>query len=834
MVSDIEIVWFVAKGRVTVSDRVRNATSEISTSLSGCKFVLRTSYPPRYSSMATYGRQRRRGREAAATPFVFQDNYYGKSDLKHCAIDLVTEEIESAELSSTPGLLPAAAHQPLLTSKPTTISCNAALAADAPFAAARALPMSSISTSHRYRSLSLPRKVPASNKTRIDEAHEEFETLPAVPQLGSAVKRDMSKFLLDKSTNRNMARGREQSGRTLEISGPYDVVKGDLPADLTSAIAAHKKFLPSRLAGSTLPRPISPPSRSNTSTDPEFLSIEYQHTDTRSSPITTYRSPSKGRRILAKRSERLHTSMSNDAGFFSRVKDAISRSFSSSSSQGASHGHLQATPSYANLPEEITLVQQSEDSSIDRSSSKLHRHYGYAASKSQSRTRSVGIRGNARDTTTNHHTSGDTTMQTDDDFSTQHPQTILGNSHGAYDGFAAWATEEIRAIGTDSAEIDRITPKNGLYHKVAENHSMTHLGATTSYTNSDDYLHCSHLTTVTSANTGHNPTTSNSVVTSSYEKSLHIPFLLHTPGGSLELHHTNTPGVDFAHFHYKKDDDAANKEANKGCLCQQRAAQYLDTEVSQLADFDHSLGPVSSFSCANSPFDQHPNVLKFAEPPEWYKMSMKTRAIHDLSRSSTAYGHTSLASIRAQLKEGTSAISSLPLSAYPMLPGRHHVQASTPTIPLIHVNRASDNSKRGSGDAEICGNSPQPGEWKKGKTFVHAESPPPTFQMHTPYCDEMESCWAASGSNSRGVSFDTSARDIVMRTSDDSFSALLLDSAVRNSNDSFNQWSARKLKRPSTAYRKSMPMYLRPSTEMDIDDIDELSVDQPDAIGLAK
>lgn len=106
--------------------------------------------------------------------------------------------------------------------------------------------------------------------------------------------------------------------------------------------------------------------------------------------------------------------------------------------------------------------------------------------------------------------------------------------------------------------------------------------------------------------------------------------------------------------------------------------------------------------------------------------------------------------------------------------------------------------------------------------------------MPVPHYDDMESYLTTGNSNSRGASFDTGMRDTIMRNSDDSFNALIVDSVGRDSNDSFNPRSARKIKWPSPAYRKSMPMYLRPSTEMEIDDIDELSADQPYAIGLAK
>lgn len=169
-----------------------------------------------------------------------------------------------------------------------------------------------------------------------------------------------------------------------------------------------------------------------------------------------------------------------------------------------------------------------------------------------------------------------------------------------------------------------------------------------------------------------------------------------------------------------------------------------------------------------------------------------------------------------------------------MSPGHRQMPISTPPIPQIQLNRASNKSKRSSGEADIGGNSPRPNEWKKGKTWGYSGSPLPGLQSPNSYCDATDSYLTAGNSNSRGVSFDVNPGDIMMRNSDDSSNALLYEPVSRDSNDSFKQRSAGKLKRPSRSFRKSMPMYWRPSTEMEIDDIDELSADQPYAIGLAK
>jgi len=162
------------------------------------------------------------------------------------------------------------------------------------------------------------------------------------------------------------------------------------------------------------------------------------------------------------------------------------------------------------------------------------------------------------------------------------------------------------------------------------------------------------------------------------------------------------------------------------------------------------------------------------------------------------------------------------------------MQTGTPPIPQIQLNRASDNSKRSSGEADIGGNSPRRNEWKKGKTWAHSGSPLTAFQTPGTYCDEVDSYLTTGNSNSRGASFDINQRDIMMRNSDDSFTALLHEPVSRDPNDGFSQRSAEKLKRPARSYRKSMPMHWRPSTEMEIDDIDDLSADQPYAMGLAR
>lgn len=301
--------------------------------------------------------------------------------------------------------------------------------------------------------MSLPRKALAANKQRIDEApDDELETSQAMPQAGSTFQRYTSKLLLDKTTNDKMAPGRDFPSRKLEISDPYDVVKSDLPLDLTTAIAAHKKHLhPSSPLATPLLPPISPLSRQDTSTDLDLVSKEYQPNEPRVSPITTRRSPSKGRRVLIRRSEKAQNNMTNESGFLSKARDFISRSFSSSSSQSISQGHLQITPSYANLPEELSVVDSKD---------KLQRHYGYSnyedsslTSKAQRRARSVGARGKAKEIANTPGASIDTTMQNEEDFKRHRPQTIMGNSPGAYEGFAAWASESIRAIGIDAVKV---------------------------------------------------------------------------------------------------------------------------------------------------------------------------------------------------------------------------------------------------------------------------------------------------------------------------------------------------------------------------------------------
>lgn len=686
--------------------------------------------------------------------------------------------------------------------------------------------MPSFTANDRLRSLSLPRKASAANKQRVDEAQDGLEALPAVPHIGSPLKRYTAKLLHDKSTNDNMA-----SGRKLEISGPYDVVKADLPSDLTSAIAAHRRLLPSPLTTSPSLRPVSPLTRQYNSADLDFISTEYQHSDVRGSPITTRRSPSKGRRVLTKRNDKAHNNMANETGFFSRVKDAISRSFSSSSTQSFSNAPRQTSPSYINLPEELTVVKQDEEAN------KLIRHYGYGdndkslEAKPQRRTRSVGARGKT--------SSSANTSTSNEDFRRHRPQTIMGNSHGAYDAFGAWATESIRAIGTDHAGADngetaRLISRNHDY-QTGENTFDTgkHAHNVSASRNNDDSSHNHHhLTAASSGSTVRDPAVLRSVETATCDD-CHDSFVLHTPGGSLELYPTATSGVDFVKYHYKKDDDESNIEVNKGCLCQQRAVDYLGTEVSQWADFDHSLGPVSAFSCANSPLEQHSNVMEFAEPPEWYKMSMQTKTMQDSGRPSTTISQPSQSIVNAHVDLDAPPVPSLPSGAYAMSPGPRQMPISTPSIPQIQLNRASDKSKRSSGEADIGDNSPRPNEWKKGKTWGYSGSPLPGLQSPT-YCDATDSYLTAGTSNSRGVSFDVNPRDIMMRESDDSFSGLLREPISRDFNDSFNQRSAGKLKRPSRSFRKSMPMYWRPSTEMEIDDIDELSVDQPYAIGLAK
>lgn len=268
-------------------------------------------------------------------------------------------------------------------------------------------------STNRHRSLSLPRGLSKSKQR---------EDIPAVPPLPRASSPHLTKsalqpsqVLADKSINDEM---RRYGRRELEISAPFQVVKN----------------------GADLP----------------FLASEYQGTEVKDVPATSRRSPSKTRRALNKLQKKSDNDETKETtGFFGKMKDALSRSFTGSSSQTVSRYQLDATSSASILSKDFADSKKSVDSVVE-DSPKLQRFFGADKSvkSAHRRTWTMDPRVSSGNATQQASEASSTRLSLADPLTgspKQRPRTLMAVARDSYDEFASWAHNSIQAIGNEEA-----------------------------------------------------------------------------------------------------------------------------------------------------------------------------------------------------------------------------------------------------------------------------------------------------------------------------------------------------------------------------------------------